>query len=87
MATFEVGTGTLRPLPGHSKHQGHGFTDRKPTRADPQAAVSMLFQTALTKASEQKGIALPHRTGRGLCPWQSEGGLLTLEGWLWFLTT
>lgn len=40
--------------------------DRKPTRADPQAAITMLFQTALIKASDRAAGSSPsplHRQG------------------------
>lgn len=39
--TFDIGTGTLRPPPGHLEHQGHGFV-KKLSTSDPQAATAGL---------------------------------------------
>lgn len=58
MPTFGVDTGTLRPLPGHTKHQGHGFKDNK--------LITGFHVHELTKVSERLGIAPPYHTGRRL---------------------
>lgn len=66
MTTFDVGTGTLRPLSGHTKQQGHGFMHKTLTTVDFRQQSQAFTYIKLTKASEWEGIALLHYTGRRL---------------------